>query len=93
MSVGRKTLVGRVTSDKMDKTVVVTVVRPRRHPVYGKVIREHKKYVAHDESNECRVGDTIMIEESRPMSRTKRWVVKEIITREVLPAEQDVARL
>ncbi len=86
MSVGRRLLVGRVTSDKMDKTVVVSVERSFRHPLYGKVVRRQKKYVAHDEGNSCHTGDMVSIEESRPLSRTKRWVVKEILGREALPA-------
>lgn len=86
MSVGRRMLVGRVTSDKMDKTVVVAVERSFRHPLYGKVVRRQKKYVAHDEGNSCHTGDIVSIEESRPLSRTKRWVVKEILGRDALPA-------
>ncbi|MGQ9553804.1 MAG: 30S ribosomal protein S17 [Anaerolineae bacterium] len=77
----RRTLVGRVTSDKMDKSVVVAVERSYRHPMYGKVVRSQKKYVAHDESNECHEGDLVSIIESRPLSRTKRWVVQQIIER------------
>jgi small subunit ribosomal protein S17 len=86
MEVGRRLLVGRVTSDKMDKTVVVAVERSYRHPLYGKVVRRQKKYVAHDEGNSCHTGDIVSIEESRPLSRTKRWVVKEILGRDSLPA-------
>ncbi|MHB0875891.1 MAG: 30S ribosomal protein S17 [Anaerolineae bacterium] len=86
MSVGRRLLVGHVTSDKMDKTVVVSVERSYRHPLYGKVVRRQKKYVAHDEGNSCHTGDVVSIEESRPLSRTKRWVVKEILGKETLPA-------
>ncbi|HIC93717.1 MAG TPA: 30S ribosomal protein S17 [Anaerolineae bacterium] len=77
----RKKLVGRVVSDKMDKTVVVEVERLVRHPLYGKVIRKTKKYKAHDENNVCRVGDVVRIIESRPLSREKRWVVVEILNR------------
>ena len=76
---GRKRLVGSVVSDKMDKTVVVRVERLVRHPRYGKVLRRVKKYKAHDEENDCRVGDMVCIVESRPMSREKRWVVEEIV--------------
>ncbi|MCS7038158.1 MAG: 30S ribosomal protein S17 [Anaerolineae bacterium] len=75
----RKVLVGTVVSDKMDKTVVVRVERTYRHPLYGKVIRTHKKYHAHDEYNRCKVGDIVRIRESRPLSRTKRWVVIETL--------------
>jgi len=77
----RKTLTGQVTSDKMDKTVVVEVQRVVRHPVYGKVVRSHRRFMVHDENNECHVGDTVRILESRPMSRHKRWVVQEILQR------------
>ena len=77
----RKQLVGRVTSNKMDKTVVVEVERTARHPLYGKVLRRVKKYKAHDEANTCRVGDLVRIVESRPLSREKRWVVEEIVKR------------
>jgi small subunit ribosomal protein S17 len=77
----RKRLVGRVTSDKMDKTVVVAVERTVRHSLYGKVLRRVKKYKAHDEQNECRVGDRVCIVESRPLSREKRWRVAEILER------------
>ena len=86
MSVGRRLLVGRVTSDKMDKTVIVAVERAYRHRVYGKVVRRQKKYVAHDEGNSCHSGDLVSIEESQPLSCTKRWVVKEVLEREALPA-------
>jgi small subunit ribosomal protein S17 len=75
----RKRLVGVVTSDKMDKTVVVAVTTAKRHPKYGKVIRLVRKFKAHDESNECRVGDKVQIIESRPVSRHKRWSVVSIL--------------
>lgn len=75
----RKKLTGRVTSDKMDKTVVVTVHSLHRHPLYGKVMRQARKYKAHDENNEAHVGDMVRIVESRPLSREKRWVVTEIL--------------
>lgn len=77
----RKRLEGRVVSDKMDKTVVVKVERLARHPVYEKVLRLEKKYKAHDENNECRMGDLVRIVESRPLSREKRWRVEEIVRR------------
>jgi len=80
----RRTLIGRVTSDKMNKSVVVTVERSYRHPMYGKVVRSQKKYVVHDENNECHEGDLVSIIESRPLSRTKRWVVQQIIERTAL---------
>lgn len=75
----RKVLIGLVTSDKMDKTVVVQVTRMKRHPLYGKVIRRHKRYKAHDEQNQAKVGDTVRIIESRPISKEKRWVVTDIL--------------
>ena len=78
---GRKMLVGQVISDKMEKTVVVGVERVRRHRLFGKVIRDQKRYKAHDETNACKVGDTVRIIESRPLSREKRWVVAEILER------------
>jgi small subunit ribosomal protein S17 len=77
----RRTKVGRVVSDKMDKTVVVSVERLRRHPIYKRVIRLSSKFKAHDEENNARVGDTVRIEESRPLSRQKRWSVVEIVAR------------
>ena len=75
----KKTLEGRVVSDKMDKTVVVRVDRLYRHRRYRKVVRATKKYKAHDQENACQVGDLVRIVESRPLSRTKRWVVQEIL--------------
>jgi len=77
----RKTKVGRVVSDKMDKTIVVSVERLTRHPLYKRVIRASSKFAAHDELNAARVGDTVRIEESRPLSRTKRWRLIEVISR------------
>jgi small subunit ribosomal protein S17 len=77
----RKVLVGRVISDKMDKTVVVRVERLTRHPLYGKVIRHHKRYKVHDEENACRVGDLVRMIESQPISKEKRWVVTDIVKR------------
>ncbi len=75
----RKRLTGRVTSDKMDKTVVVEVERLKRHRLYGKVLKRAKKYMAHDEKNACRIGDLVRIVESRPLSRRKSWVVEQIM--------------
>ncbi len=77
----RKRLVGVVTSDKMDKTVTVAVTTSKRHPVYGKVLRRVKKYKAHDEANECRLGDRVQIIESKPISRHKRLTVISIVER------------
>jgi len=86
-----KTRVGRVVSNKMDKTVVVTIETLRHHPLYKKTLRRAVKYKAHDEKNECRPGDTVRIIETRPLSREKRWRVAEIITKgevaEVQPKE------
>lgn len=75
----RKVLVGRVTSDKMDKTIVVRVERLKRHALYGKVIRLHKKYKAHDEQNSARIGDLVKIIEARPISKEKRWALVEVL--------------
>ena len=77
----RKRLVGVVTSDKVDKTVTVAVTTSKRHPVYGKVLRRVKKYKAHDEANECRLGDRVQIIESKPISRHKRYTVVSILER------------
>ena len=75
----RKTRVGIVTSDKMDKTVVVTIKNRVRHPLYNKIVNDTVKYKAHDENNECGVGDKVLIIECRPYSKDKRWRVVEII--------------
>jgi small subunit ribosomal protein S17 len=72
---------GVVVSDKMEKTVVVSVETTKRHPLYNKVLRRAKKYLAHDENQEAREGDFVRIEETRPMSRRKRWRVVDIIRR------------
>ncbi len=77
----RKVLTGEVVSDKMQKTVVVSVMTTSRHPLYNKVLRRSKKYNAHDEQEHCQEGDVVRIEESRPLSRTKRWQVVEIVRR------------
>ena len=75
----RKTRVGVVSSDKMDKTVVVTIKDRVRHPLYGKIINRTVKYKAHDEENTCGVGDKVLIMETRPLSKDKRWRVVQII--------------
>jgi small subunit ribosomal protein S17 len=75
----RKTRVGIVTSDKMDRTVVVTIKNRVRHPLYNKIVNDTVKYKAHDENNECGVGDKVLIMECRPYSKDKRWRVVEII--------------
>ena len=75
----RKTRVGKVVSDKMDKTIVVAIEDNVKHPVYGKVIKRTVKFKAHDENNECGVGDTVKVMECRPLSKDKRWRLVEII--------------
>ena len=91
MEAKRKTRFGKVVSDKMDKTVVVAVDTPKRHPIYKKTIRRVVKYYAHDEKKESKIGDTVRIEETRPTSKLKRWRVVEIITKgevaEIKPEE------
>jgi small subunit ribosomal protein S17 len=77
----RKTKVGRVVSDKMDKTIVVSVERLARHRLYKRVVRMTTKFAVHDELNQAKVGDTVLIEESRPLSRTKRWRLVEVTSR------------
>ena len=77
----RKRLVGVVTSDKMDKTVIVEITTTKRHPVYGKVMRVRKKFKAHDENNDAKVGDRVEIIESKPISRHKRFMVTSIVER------------
>ncbi|MCS6979881.1 MAG: 30S ribosomal protein S17 [Flavobacteriales bacterium] len=77
----RKERVGIVTSAKMDKTIVVSVVRRLKHPKYGKFLKRTKKFYAHDEKNECREGDTVRIMETRPLSRLKNWRLVEIVER------------
>jgi small subunit ribosomal protein S17 len=74
-----RSLSGRVVSDKMDKTVTVLVERKVKHPLIGKVIRRSNKFHAHDESNECKEGDLVIIEESRPLSKTKTWRVSKVV--------------
>jgi small subunit ribosomal protein S17 len=81
MEVQRKRLIGQVVSNKMEKTVVVVVRRTRRHPLYGKVIGVSKRYKAHDENNDCQMGDRVRIVESRPYSKDKHWRVEEILQR------------
>ena len=86
----RKTKVGRVVSDKMDKTIVVSVERLARHRLYKRVIRLSTKFKAHDETNDARIGDTVLIEESRPLSATKRWRLVSVVQRagdQALPSE------
>ena len=82
----RRTKFGVVVSDKMDKTVVVAVERLFRNRLYGKSVRRTKKYHAHDEENRCKLGDKVVIAESRPLSKTKRWTVREVVGHDVVAA-------
>jgi len=75
----RKTRIGVVKSNKMDKTITVTVERKVKHPIYGKFVKKTTSFHAHDEKNECTVGDIVKIMESRPMSKTKRWRLVEVV--------------
>ena len=77
----RKTRIGIVTSDKMDKTAVVSIVELVRHPLYGKAVKKTVKYKAHDEENTCKIGDRVKIMETRPLSRDKRWRIVEVIAK------------
>jgi small subunit ribosomal protein S17 len=87
----KRTLTGTIVSDKTDKTVVVKVERRVKHPLYGKIIKRSKKYHAHDEGNEFREGETVRIEETRPISKLKTWKVIERIDTHATPAKADVA--
>jgi small subunit ribosomal protein S17 len=84
---GRKTLVGQVVSTKMAKTIVVQVSRQKAHPLYIRVMKRSKKYYAHDEDQTARTGDFVRIEETRPLSRLKRWKLQEIVKRSALAGE------
>ncbi|MCU0387050.1 MAG: 30S ribosomal protein S17 [Chitinophagaceae bacterium] len=75
----RKTRIGIVTSNKMDKTITVAVERKVKHPIYGKFVKKTTKFHAHDEKNECSIGDTVRIMETRPLSKTKRWRLAEVV--------------
>ena len=77
----RKERIGVVTSNKMEKSIVVSVVKRVKHPMYGKFVLQTKKFVAHDEKNDCNIGDTVRIMETRPLSKTKCWRLVEIIER------------
>lgn len=77
-----RTVIGKVISDKMNKTIIVQVERKVKHPLYGKYMRRFSKMYAHDEENSCRTGDMVMIQQSRPLSKTKRWKVLEILRRD-----------
>lgn len=80
----RKELIGYVVSTKMQKTIVVEVKRQKAHPMYKRVVKSSKKFYAHDESNTCHVGDVVRIEETRPLSKLKRWQLKDVIRRAAL---------
>ena len=75
----KRTVIGKVSSDKMDKTVTVVIERSVKHPLYGKIITRSKKYHAHDETNQAKIGDTVEIQEGRPISKTKAWSVTRVI--------------
>lgn len=77
----KKTRIGVVSSNKMDKSITVVVERRLRHPIYGKFVKKSKKFMAHDEKNDCNIGDTVKIMESRPLSAKKRWRLVEVLQR------------
>jgi small subunit ribosomal protein S17 len=81
---GRKHVVGEVISSRMQKTIVVQVIRKKTHPFYGRVVSKSKKFYAHDEKNEAHVGDVVRLEETRPMSKLKRWRLQEVVRRSTL---------
>jgi len=83
----RKEVVGEVVSNKMHKTIVVQVTRKKAHPFYGRVISRNKKFYAHDETNQAHVGDLVRIEETRPLSKLKRWKLKDIVRKAALLPE------
>jgi len=86
----RKEQIGYVVSTKMDKTIVVEVDRQKAHPMYRRVVKRSKKFYAHDENNTCHVGDVVRIEETRPLSRLKRWQLKEVLRRAALVPGADI---
>ena len=86
----RKEVVGEVVSNKMHKTIVVQVTRKKAHPFYGRVIARNKKFYAHDEKNQAHVGDLVRIEETRPLSKLKRWKLKDIVRKAALLPETPV---
>ena len=75
----KRTLIGKVVSDQMDKTVSVLIERRVKHPLYGKIVRRSKKYLAHDETNQAKIGDIVEIQEGRPISKNKSWVLTKVI--------------
>lgn len=86
----RKQVVGQVVSNRMHKTIVVQVTRKKSHPFYGRVVARHKKFYAHDEKNEAHVGDFVRLEETRPLSKLKRWKLKDIVQKAALVPETAV---
>ena len=80
--IAQRTVTGKVISDKMHKTIVVQIERKVKHPLYGKYVKRFSKMYAHDEDNACKVGDLVIIQQTRPLSKTKRWKLVEILTRE-----------
>jgi small subunit ribosomal protein S17 len=87
METRRQEKIGKVTSSKMQKTVVVTVMRQTTHPLYKRVVRRSKNFLVHDEKSQCGVGDWVRIQETRPLSRQKRWRVIEVISKGTRPVE------
>ena len=87
----RKERIGVVVSNKMDKSIVVAVERKEKHPMYGKFVKKTTKFVAHDEKNECSVGDTVRIMETRPLSKTKNWRLVEIVEKVKIMVRQSPA--
>ena len=83
----RKEVIGNVVSNRMNKTIVVQVVRRKSHPLYSRVISKAKKFYAHDEKNEAHIGDVVRLEETRPLSKLKRWKLKEIVRKTALVPE------
>ncbi|GAA5445998.1 30S ribosomal protein S17 [Microbulbifer sp. NBRC 101763] len=77
----KRTLTGKVVSDKMDKTITVLIERRVKHPIYGKIVSKSTKLKAHDENNDCSIGDVVTIEESRPLSKSKSWALQKIVER------------
>ena len=86
----RKEVVGEVVANRMQKTIVVKVTRKKAHPFYGRVVARNKKFYAHDEKNEAHTGDVVRIEESRPLSKLKRWTLQEIVRKTALVPEVDL---
>ena len=87
----RKELIGNVVSNRMNKTIVVQVIRKKAHPFYGRVVSKAKKFYAHDEKNEAHIGDVVHLEETRPLSKLKRWRLKEVMRKTALVPEVPAA--